>query len=93
MTFSMLFIVATESNIPPPNQDIRLKRKTLTKGNERQVLDLNAVILNQAHQFVYARDKQDLEDLLAVVKWQKDYFETPHGKFKKAQMDAQKGQE
>jgi hypothetical protein len=83
-----IFILATESHDPPGNPALRFNRKTLLKGSEGKVLDLNAVMVNQAHQYVYARNKQDLEDLLIVRKRQQEFFATPEGKSIKAQLDA-----
>ncbi|HZL78972.1 MAG TPA: DUF4238 domain-containing protein, partial [Candidatus Limnocylindrales bacterium] len=82
-----IFILATESDDAPGKPGIRLKRKTLLKGGEGKVLDLNAVMANQAHQYIYATSKQDLEDLLIERKRQQELFATPEGKIIKAQLD------
>jgi hypothetical protein len=85
-----IFIFATESDDAPGKPGIRLKRKTLSKGSEGKVLDLNAGMVNQAHQYIYAMNKQDLEDLLIVWKRQQELFATPEGKILKAQLDAER---
>jgi len=85
-----IFIVATESHDSPEKPGIRLKRKTLFKGSEGKILDLNAVMVNQAHQYIYAKSKNDLENLIAVHKRQQEFFETPEGKIVKAQLDAER---
>ena len=85
-----IFIVATESDDAPDRPGIRLKRKTFFKGDEIKVLDLNAVMANQAHQYVYAKNKQDLEDLLIERKRQQELFATPQGKIIKARLDAER---
>lgn len=88
-----IFILATESDILPPNPDIRLKRKTLYKGTESQVLDLNVAMVRQATKYVYANDRQDLEDLLTERQRQQDFFATPQGKIVKEKLDAEWRQE
>lgn len=85
-----IFILATESDDAPGKPGIRLKRKTLLKGSEGKVLDLNAVMVNQAHQYIYATNKKDLEDLITVHNRQQEYFTTPEGKIVKAQLDAER---
>jgi hypothetical protein len=54
------------------------------------VADLNAVMVNQAHQYIYATDRKDLEDLIAEHKRQQDFFATPQGKIIKAKLDAER---
>jgi hypothetical protein len=44
----------------------------------------------QATQYIYASNKQDLEDLIAEKKSQDDFFATPRGKIVKAQLDAER---
>jgi hypothetical protein len=61
---SDISILATESHDAPEKPGIRFKRKTLLKGSESAMLDFNAVMVRQAHQYVYATNKQDFEDLL-----------------------------
>lgn len=85
-----IFILATESDDAPGKPGIRLKRKALLKGSEGNVLDLNAVMVNQAHQYIYATNKKDLEDLITVHNRQQEYFTTPEGKIVKAQLDAER---
>jgi Protein of unknown function (DUF4238) len=85
-----IFILATESNDAPDKPRIRFKRKTLLKRDEGEVLELNAVMANQAHQYIYAKNKQDLEDLLNERKRQEEFFATPKGKIVKAQLDAER---
>jgi hypothetical protein len=82
-----IFILATESDDTPDKPGIRLKRKTLLKGSEGKVLDLNAVMVNQAHQYIYATNKKELEDLITTHKRQQEFFATPEGKIVKAQLD------
>ena len=81
-------IVAREAN-----NDLgkNLKRKTLFRGEEKQVLELNIKIASQAQQYTYARDTQDLGDILAEVKRQQEFFATPLGKTVKAKLDAERG--
>lgn len=82
-----IFILATESDDIPDKPGIRLKRKTLLKGSEGKVLDLNAVMVNQAHQYIYATNKKELEDLITTHKRQQEFFATPEGKIVKVQLD------
>ena len=85
-----VFILATESDDAPDKPGLRLKRKTLLLEDEGKVLDLNAVMTNQAHQYVYATHRQDLEDLLAVRKSQQEFFATPKGKIVKTKLDTER---
>lgn len=84
-----IMIVATESDNPHPDKDIRLKRKTLFKGAENKVLDLNITMTRQATDYVYANEKRDLEDILAERKRQQEFFATPQGKIAKEKLDAE----
>lgn len=85
-----IFILATESNDAPDKPGIRLKRKTLLTGGESEVLELNSVMASQSHQYIYATNKRDLEDLIAEHNRQKEFFATPEGKIMKAQLDARR---
>jgi hypothetical protein len=85
-----IFVVATESDDAPDKPGIRLKRKTLLKGSEGKVLDLNAVMINQAHQYIYATNQKDLDDLITAHKRQQEFFATPEGKIVKTQLDAER---
>jgi hypothetical protein len=85
-----IFILATESDDAASKPETRLKRKTLFAGNEGMVSDLNAVIVNQARQYIYATNKRDLEDLITEHKRQQEFFATPEGKIRKAQLDAER---
>ena len=85
-----IFILATEPDDAPDKPGIRFKRKTLLKGSEGQVLELNAVMANQARQYIYAKSKLDLENLLIERKRQQELFATPEGKILKAQLDAER---
>lgn len=85
-----IFILATESHDAPDNPGIRLKRKTLFGGGESEVLELNIIMARQAHQYLYAKNKKDLEDMIAEHKRQQEFFATPEGKIAKAQLDAER---
>ena len=85
-----IFIVATESDDSANKPETRLKRKTLFKGSEAEVLELNIIMARQATQYIYARNKRDLEDLIAERERQEKYFSTPEGKIIKAQLDAER---
>jgi len=65
-----IFIVATESRDPPEKQGIRLKRKTLFGGSERDILEFNIILARQAQQYLYAQKKTDLEAMIAEHKRQ-----------------------
>jgi hypothetical protein len=85
-----IFIVATESHDSPDKPGIRLKRKTLFGGSERDILEFNIIMARQAQQYLYAQDKKDLETMIAEYKRQQEFFATPQGKTVKAQLDAEK---
>ncbi len=86
-----IFILATESHDAPDKPGIRLQRKTLLGGSDREVLEFNIIMARQAHQYLYAKDKKDLEDMIAEHKRQQEFFATPRGKIVKAQLDAERG--
>jgi hypothetical protein len=44
----------------------------------------------QAHQYIYAKNKKDLEDLITEHKRQQKIFSTPEGKIIKAKLDAER---
>jgi hypothetical protein len=58
----------------------KFHRKTLLRGQEVRLLDLNVTISNHAHQFAYATEKKSLEEILATVKKLEQFVSTPHGK-------------
>jgi hypothetical protein len=53
-------------------------------------IELNAAMASQAHQYIYAKNKQDLEDLINERKRQEEFFATPKGKIIKAKLDAER---
>jgi hypothetical protein len=86
--FALTPEICIEANYPNDGAGKKLKRKILFRGSEKEVLNLNTIIGNQAHQYIYAKEKQDLEDILAEVKFQKELFATPEGKIIKQNLDA-----
>ena len=72
-----------------PNSGLakKVKRKTLLRGNEKDVLELNMTIAGRAHQYVYAKTKQALENVIAEVESQQEFFATPQGKLVKKKLD------
>ena len=86
--FSLTPEICIEACYPKNNSGKKLKRKTLLQGKAEQVLELNTIIGSQAEQYIYAREKQDLEDILAEIKRQQEFFSTPEGKIVKEQLDA-----
>jgi len=73
-----IFIVG---RYPIKDSGKKLRRKTLFKADEGQVLDFNMIVSGQAYQYAYAQEKQNLEDILNQVKRQEDFFKTRQGKF------------
>jgi len=88
--FALTPEICIEANYPNDELGKKLKRKTLLRGSEKEVLNLNTIMGNQAHQYIYAKEKQDLEDIMVEVKWQQEYFATPEGKIVKEKLDAER---
>jgi len=86
-----ILIFATEALHDSDKPEIRLKRKTLFDSDADKILDLNITMHRQAHQFIYAKNKQDLEDLLNEWKRQLRIFATPEGKILKEKLDSEGG--
>jgi hypothetical protein len=88
--FSLTPEICIKTRYSDKDSGKKLKRKTLFRGSEKEVLELNMIIAGQAHKYVYAKGKQDLEDILTEVRWQQEYFATPEGKIIKEKLDAER---
>ncbi len=88
--FSLTPEICIKARYPNDDSGKKMKRKTLFRGSEKEVLELNMIIAGRAHQYVYARERQDLENILTEVKWQQELFVTPEGKSVKDKLDAER---
>jgi len=88
--FSLTPEICIKARYSDKDSGKKLKRETLFRGSEKEVLELNMIIAGQAHKYVYAKGKQDLEDILTEVRWQQEYFATPEGKIVKEKLDAER---
>lgn len=64
-----IFIVA---RYPMKDTGKKLRRKTLFKQNDKEILGLNMTLSGQAYRYTYAVQRQSLEDILGEVKRKKE---------------------
>jgi hypothetical protein len=58
----------------------QLVMEPVIRGQEIQILDLNMTIASRAYHYAYATERESLDDILAEIKRQEEFFATPDGR-------------
>jgi hypothetical protein len=85
--FSLTPEICIQAAFPNSDTGKKFHRKTLFRGQELRVLDLNVTIANFSHQYAYGTERQSLENVIAAVKKLEDFVATPQGKLVKRMLD------
>jgi len=79
--------ICIKASHPKNDSGKKTQRRTLFRGREVEVLDVNAIIAGKALEYVYATERQSLEDILALMKSQEEFFATPEGQTVKKMLE------
>ncbi len=66
--FSLTPDICIQARYPDKRSEKKIRRKNLFRGDEFEVLSLNGMVASRAHHYVYANNRQDLQNILTAIK-------------------------